>query len=204
MSKTKDRYSNACYYKGKLMGRCTTADGDAYSLLMEQCQGNAKRVLYEYVYFSTELKAILEKVAAIQVKEARKVGIFIAPENSPWDEVQTCRELCNGMFMVSTAGHGGIMVAKEVASTLSLAARKCGFWDNGYLCFEEDCAACVVLRELLDRAPAVVPDYVKDAVDFVSCIDRSLQQYNPDYWKSRARRINKSRMTESLPAIRTT
>ena len=31
------------------------------------------------------------------------------PEQSPWGEVQHCRELCPGVFQVSTAGHGGIM-----------------------------------------------------------------------------------------------
>lgn len=165
---------------------------------MKECENSAMRVLYEYNYFSAELKGILEKVAAIQVKEARKAGVFLSPEDSPWDEVQHCRELCNGMFMVSTAGHGGIMVAKEVASTLSLAARKCGFWENGYLCFEEDCAACVVLRELLDRTPSVVPDYIENVQDFENCIDRSLQQYNPDYWASRTRRLKKEVRRESL------
>lgn len=185
-------YSSACYYAGKLMGRCTAADGSAYAQFMQQCDGCAARILQEYTYFSTELKGILEKVAAIQVKEARKAGVFLSPTDSPWGEVQICRELCNGMFMVSTASHGGIMVAKEVARTLSLAARKSGFWDNEYLCFEEDCDACVVLRELLDRTPSIVPDYVEDVQGFTACIDRSLQKYNLDYWSSRARRLKKA------------
>ena len=30
-------------------------------------------------------------------------------------------------------------------------ARACGFMERGYLCFEEDCAAPVALRELMDR-----------------------------------------------------
>lgn len=185
-------YAAACYYNGKLMGRCTTADRDAYTQFMEDCENSAMRVMCEYTYLSTQLKSILEKVADIQVKEARKAGVFLPPENSPWDEVQHCRELCNGIFMVSTAGHGGIMVVKEVASTLSSAARKCGFRENGYLCFEEDCDACVVLRELLDRTPSVMPDYIKDVQDYEKCIDRSLQAYNLDYWASRARRLKKA------------
>lgn len=185
------KYDSACYYAGKRMGGCTVSDGQTYALFMESCEDDAAMVLQQYTYFSMELKAILEKVAAMQVKERRKAGVFLPPKDSPWDEVQYCRELCNGMFMVSTAGHGGIMVVKEVASTLPPAARKCGFWENGYLCFEEDCDACVVFRELLDRTPSVVPDYVKDVQDFAACIDRSLQQYNPDYWASRARRLKR-------------
>lgn len=191
MARKSRGYDAACYYAGKLMGRCTVSDSDAYHQLMQDCENSAMRVLCEYTYFSTELKDILEKVAAIQVKEARKAGVFLPPKDSPWDEVQHCRELCNGMFMVSTAGHGGIMVVKEVATTLSPAARKCGFWENGYLCFEEDCDACVVLRELLDRTPSVVPNYVENVQDFAACIDLSLRKYNPDYWNSRECRLKK-------------
>lgn len=192
MPKRKARYDSACYYAGKLVGRCTVADGDAYTQFMKCCGGIAARVLQEYDYFSTELRSILEKVAAIQVLEQRKAGIFAAPEESPWGNVQTCRELCSGMFLVSTASHGGIMVAKEIATTLPLAARKCGFKEDGYLCFEEDCAACVVLRELLDRTPRVVPDYINDVPAYEECIDCSLQRYYPDYWQSRVRRQKKT------------
>ena len=41
----------ACYYDGKLLGRCTKADSDAYILLMNACGGEAARVLREYAYF---------------------------------------------------------------------------------------------------------------------------------------------------------
>ena len=48
-------YDAACYYDGKLLGRCTKADSDAYTLLMNACGGEAARVLREYAYFSPEL-----------------------------------------------------------------------------------------------------------------------------------------------------
>ena len=32
-------YDAACYYDGKLLGRCTKADSDAYTLLMNACGG---------------------------------------------------------------------------------------------------------------------------------------------------------------------
>ena len=54
------------YTSGKLLGRCTKADSDAYTLLMNACGGEAARVLREYAYFSPELKAILEKAALMQ------------------------------------------------------------------------------------------------------------------------------------------
>ena len=57
-------YDAACYYDGKLLGRCTKADSDAYTLLMNACGGDAARVLREYAYFSPELRAILENAAS--------------------------------------------------------------------------------------------------------------------------------------------
>ena len=110
MARKKTGYDAACYYAGKLVGRCTAADGEAYSALMEQCGGDAARVLREYAYFSPELKEILEKVAAIQaskIRAANPPGLFAEPKTSPWGKIQTCDVLCPGVFMVSTASHGG-------------------------------------------------------------------------------------------------
>lgn len=52
----KNKYDSACYYAGKKIGGCTVADGDAYVVLMNQCNYDAARVLREYAYFSPELK----------------------------------------------------------------------------------------------------------------------------------------------------
>jgi len=84
------------------------------------------------------------------------------PAYSPWGLIQTRKTLCPGFFDVSTASHGGIMVAREfVAGNLSPTAQRYGFWEGGYLCFEEDSDAQIVLRELMDRglytAPATTP-----------------------------------------------
>jgi len=65
----KPKYSNKIYYKNKLMGACHYADGLAYEIFMETCDNNAALVLCEYNYFSPELKAILEKVAEIQLTD---------------------------------------------------------------------------------------------------------------------------------------
>ena len=64
--------------------------------------------------------------------------MYQGPSKSPWGKVQTCDLLCPGVFLVSTASHGGTMVSKEVAAFLSPAAKRCGFRRGGYLCFEED------------------------------------------------------------------
>lgn len=74
------------------------------------------------------------------------------PHGSPWGKVQSCDRLCRGVYCVSTAGHGGIMIQKGIArKILSVEARRIAVMDHGYACFEEDCAATVAYRELLDQ-----------------------------------------------------
>ena len=185
MPRKRTGYDAACYYDGKLLGRCTKADSDAYTLLMNACGGDAARVLREYAYFSPELKAILEKAALMQADRNRTGGMFHAPKSSPWGEVQSCETLCPGVFLVSTASHGGTMVANEVAAVLSPAAKKCGFKDKGYICYEEDAQESVVLRELLDKKLWNIPDRIKDKGQFEEKLNQSIRQYNPEYWRAR-------------------
>ena len=73
---------------------------------------------------------------------------------------------------------------------LSPAARKCGAWNGGYLCFEEDAAENVVLRELLDMKLWQIPDRIKDRAAFVENIDQNIQKYNPGYWSAREKRLS--------------
>ena len=44
--------------------------------------------------------------------------MYQEPNKSPWGAVQTCDTLCPGVFLVSTASHGGTMVSNEVAAFL--------------------------------------------------------------------------------------
>lgn len=183
MSRKSKGYAAACYYGGKMMGRCTKADAEGYEQFMKSCNGSAARVLEEYAYFSPELRAILEKVAAAQHKESHPGEVsYRAPVGSPWGHVQVCEVLCPGVFLVSTASHGGIMVAKERTAILSPAARKCGDAHGGFLCFEEDCQDKVVLRELLDKKLWSIPDHISDKEAFEEYVDASIRQYNPQYW----------------------
>ena len=184
MPRKRTGFDAACYYDGKLLGRCTKADSDAYTLLMNACGGDAACVLREYAYFSPELKAILEKAALMQADRSRTVGMFHGPKSSPWGEVQNCETLCPGVFLVSTASHGGTMVANEVAAVLSPAAKKCGFKDKGYICYEEDAQESVVLRELLDKKLWKIPDRIKDKGRFEENLNQSIRQYNPEYWRA--------------------
>lgn len=74
------------------------------------------------------------------------------PSMSPWDEVQQCETIAEGIYSVSTAGHGGIMIAEELAPyVLSPEALSEGMREGGYYCYEEDALQCIPLRELYDK-----------------------------------------------------
>ena len=121
----------------------------------------------------------------MQADRSRTGGMFHGPKSSPWGEVQNCETLCPGVFLVSTASHGGTMVANEVAAVLSPAAKKCGFKDKGYICYEEDAQESVVLRELLDKKLWKIPDRIKDKGQFEEKLNQSIRQYHPEYWRAR-------------------
>ena len=126
--------------------------------------------------------------------------MFNNPENSPWGKVQTCDVLCPGVFLVSTASHGGTLVSKEISAMLSSAARKCGFKQGGYLCFEEDCQESVVLRELLDKKLWSIPDRIRDKTAFEENINNSIREYNPEYWRARQAGLEKAPARQTVPA----
>lgn len=110
-----------------------------------------------------------------------------APGYSPWGEVQTCETLCPGAYSVSTAGHGGVMVHRDLADKVfRKEAKECGFAEGVYLCFEEDCDGPVALRELMDKKlyQAPVNQYFGPG-EYEKVIDRSLQHYHTEYWQAR-------------------
>ncbi len=82
-------------------------------------------------------------------------------DHSPWGKVQMSGQFADGVYEVSTAGHGGIMIretdAKKLLSPETLAV---GATEYGWCYYEEDEAAPVVIRELLDRSIPAVPPYV--------------------------------------------
>lgn len=114
----------------------------------------------------------------------------MAPDFSPWGKIDWSETLAPGFEMVATPSHGGIMVSRDASFMLSPAARKCGAWNGGYLCFEEDAAENVVLRELLDMKLWQIPDRIKDRAAFVENIDQNIRKYNPGYWAAREKRLS--------------
>lgn len=115
--------------------------------------------------------------------------MYREPSDSPWGLVVRCDTLFPGVYSVSTAGHGGIMV--QIDATRQLEAQAVGFQAGGYLNFEEDCDAPVVLRELMDSG-IIAPrtdNYFRPG-EYEACIDRSLQHWNPAYWQARQERLS--------------
>ncbi len=122
------------------------------------------------------------------------------PDFSPWGEIDWMETMIPGIDMVATPSHGGIMVSREASALLSPAARKCGFWAGGYLCFEEDADENVVLRELLDKKLWQIPQRIQDRAAFEAHINRNIQTYHPDYWRSRTARLQKEARHRSNPS----
>ena len=112
----------------------------------------------------------------------KESDVPVQTDYSPWGEIQALETLHPGIHLITTPGHGGIMAEWPAYLELSVAARKCGFRENGCLWFEEDCCEQVVLRELLDRGMWTLPDRISDPAKFEEGINRIIQQYHPDYW----------------------
>ena len=70
---------------------------------------------------------------------------------TPWGESQSKTVLAPGIVMVSTAGHGGIMVHKDAMKFFHPAVKLASVYGGNcgdYICFEEDCEMVIVLYEL--------------------------------------------------------
>ena len=71
--------------------------------------------------------------------------------NSPWDHTQTCERLAEGVWWVSTASHGGLMVdASTATETLSAEARRHGMKWGRFICYEEDAQCSIAFFERPD------------------------------------------------------
>ena len=131
------------------------------------------------------------------------------PSLSPWDEVQHCETIEEGIYIVSTAGHGGIMIAEELAPyVLSPEALSEGMREGGYYCYEEDALQCIPLRELYDKgilndehryfkayhvkseengripfSSATDEEKKKFIAEWNKTINESLATWNKEYWQ---------------------
>jgi hypothetical protein len=79
------------------------------------------------------------------------------------------------------------MVRRELAEKVfRKEAMGCGFIASGYLCFEEDCAAAVALRELLDKRLCKAPEHYTPE-EYDNAVNGTIQRFYPEYWKARER-----------------
>lgn len=74
------------------------------------------------------------------------------PTYSPWDDIQQKKKLHEGVYWVSTAGHGGLMVHCDVAeSALTAEARNagmlCTYSQHMWYAYEEDCKWAIPFYE---------------------------------------------------------
>lgn len=110
--------------------------------------------------FSAQKDLVARAQEEVQCLEDQRQNTIVpeTPFYSPWGNIQECETLCPGVYSVSTPGHGGIMVRRELAEKIfRKEAMGCGFVEGGYLCFEEDCDAQVALRELMDKKMIQAP-----------------------------------------------
>ena len=110
--------------------------------------------------FSAQKDLVARAQEEVQCLEDQRQNTIVpeAPSYSPWGNIQECETLCPGVYSVSTPGHGGVMVRRELAEKVfRKEAMGCGFVEGGYLCFEEDCDAQVALRELMDKKMIQAP-----------------------------------------------
>lgn len=121
----------------------------------------------------------------------KKEAVYYEPSYSPWGEVQSYTLIAKGIFDVNTASHGGVLILREYAEhLLTEEARKCGFEYGRYLCFEEDCAAPVAKRELLDKGilEAPINEFFKEG-EYSKVINGSIKRWNPEYWEAYEKRM---------------
>jgi hypothetical protein len=79
---------------------------------------------------------------------------------TPWGRAQMTAIYKPGLMRVETAGRGGFLLSRQFAEEkLSEAGRKRGEEYGGWLAYEEDCAAGIIVYELshlLENAEKVV------------------------------------------------
>ena len=76
---------------------------------------------------------------------------------------------------------------------------KCGEKYGGYICFEEDSAESVALRELLDKGMWSVPERTQDKEAYVERINEVIRKYHPEYWRARQIGIEKNAAVRPVP-----
>lgn len=102
---------------------------------------------------------------------------MIGGMQTPWGVTQMREQLDEGVFLVQTETHGGLLIEADKARTLlSEKARSIGQRWNDFLAFEQDYDMMVVFYEHPELYPWVEEELtLKFAED-------SLRHYHPNYF----------------------
>lgn len=65
MAYKKQKYDFTMWFYGEKVGTGTIADGESFTLLLEECKGNPHEVLRRYPYLSDNTRKALEKAIDI-------------------------------------------------------------------------------------------------------------------------------------------
>lgn len=99
------------------------------------------------------------------------------PYPTPWGPAQDCQTYRRGLHAVTTAGHGGFLIAKKFAEkNLTQAALDEAILFNNYYCFEEDCLASIAALELPELRRTGTDTFVSEE-DLLATIN----QWNREY-----------------------
>ena len=116
-------------------------------------------------------------------KTTSTAPIIRSPLWSPWGQVDMARRLAYGVYRVSTSGHGGWMVYREVAvERLSPEAQGLAERAPDWYCYEEDCLWAVPALECPDTWTTAFGSQVTDPQ---ACILKTLSGSNPEYLLAR-------------------
>lgn len=109
---------------------------------------------------------------------------------SPWGQIQYSKVFERGCRSVGTASHGGFMLTRKYAHEhLSDAAIERAIRYSDYLCYEEDCDACIPMYELRHLWPQfrhLWPHFTEhfswnDEQEVERALLRSLSYWNAPY-----------------------
>lgn len=96
---------------------------------------------------------------------------------SPWGAVQTCDQIADGIYWVSTASHGGAYVDRALWLTMPEHIRETTFSDGGF--FEEDCDFLLVFHYFEQRLRAFGDSFALRLLDSGKIIP-ALQQWHAE------------------------
>jgi len=101
--------------------------------------------------------------------------------NTPWGHSDSETHFERGLTLVGTPSHGGFLVGRAYAEKhLSPAAIAEGDSFGGYLAYEEDCDASIILLELPQTRTPFSPEHVTD-----EALIRSLSYWHEGYLLAR-------------------